>query len=429
MTVDAQVLDLLAPDAERLGADIARLSGITDDTLAGWTRQVFSDPYRDSRAVTRGLMIDAGLETEVDPIGNIIGRLPGRHPGQGRPLVVGSHTDTVREGGRFDGIVGVMSAIEIARRLRETGTVLDHDLVVIDFLGEEPNRFGLSCVGSRAISGDLTADQLGLADPSGEHLAEAISGFGADPSAALQMSWAPDSVHAYIELHIEQGPLLEQSHTQIGVVTAIAGIERLLVSFRGRSDHAGTMPMDMRHDALSAAAAAILTVERVGCGAPIHGVATTGRLESGPGAVNVVPEEAQMWAELRSTQRDWLQGARGEVVKEIAVEAERRGVESMAEWLSYQDPVPATQYVQDHISRAADALGLSWKAVPSGAGHDAAHMARLGPMGMIFVPSVAGRSHCPEELTAIDDIAAGAHVLAATIVDLDRSPRPLEATP
>jgi len=413
--------DALEPELERIATDLDGLAQFRDSAQPGWTRTVFSNAYRGSRQWTAELMRSAGMDVHSDPAGNIIGRCPGRNR-ELPVLMAGSHTDTVHGGGRFDGIVGVLSAIEAVRRLREGGHQLERDLVIVDFLGEEANEFGISCIGSRSIAGLLTVEHLGRADSSGTSLGSALESFGLDPERAIDNAWHQGSVHAYVELHIEQGPVLERSGTSIGVVTAIAGIERLMVSFRGRADHAGTMPMELRQDALVAAARAVLTVEREACGAPVHGVSTTGRIESRPGAFNIVPDEAQIWAEMRSVDREWLQGARRRVAETIAAEAEAQGVVTAIDWLSDQDPVAVDADVADHIAASADGLGLSWEAVPSGAGHDAAHLAHLAPMGMIFVPSVNGRSHVPEELTHLDDLGRGAHVLASVLERLDRTP-------
>ncbi len=415
-------IDALRPDAERIDTDLSKLSEFTEADQPGWTRRVFSDAYRASREWVRDRMLEAGLETRIDAAGNVVGRLPGRDSSL-PALMTGSHTDTVHGGGRFDGMVGVIGAIETARVLREAGVELERDLIVVDFLGEEANPFGISCLGSRAIAGVLTKEHLDREDEKGRRLGDVMAEFGLDPEHAIRQALAPGSLHGYVELHIEQGPLLEAKSTPIGVVTAIAGIDRLFASFNGRADHAGTMPMSGRHDALVAAAEAIVAIEREACGAPVHGVATTGRIESSPGAFNVVPDEASIWAEMRSIDADWLHGAKRRVAESIAAAAAERGVESMLEWLSDQDPVHADKAVQDHIAAASGALGLDWEAVPSGAGHDAAHMVHLGPMGMIFVPSVGGRSHVPEEFTEIGDIVAGTRVLASTLVAMDRVER------
>ncbi len=414
----------IEPDTAWLSESIEALAEFRDSTLPGWSRVVLTDPYRASRDFVARAMADAGLAVHVDGAGNTIGRLAGTASDLGldlKPLVTGSHTDTVRGGGRFDGIVGVLGAIAAVRALREAGVRLRRDLVVVDFLGEEPNDFGIACVGSRAIAGVLTPEHLDRRDPDGLRLGDALANYGVTPEGALGAGWRPGEFHAYVELHVEQGPLMERSGHQIGVVTAIAGIDRFLARFDGRADHAGATPMDHRHDALLAAAEAVLTVERIGCGAPVHGVATTGRVEAFPGSMNVVPEEARVWGELRSTDADWLGTAKRDLADQVARAASERGVTSVVEWLTTQDPVPSTPAVRDHIARAADSLGLTWTSVPSGAGHDAAHMAHLGPMGMIFVRSVGGRSHCPEEWTDADDIELGVRTLIATLQRLDVS--------
>ncbi|WP_306233250.1 hydantoinase/carbamoylase family amidase [Agrococcus beijingensis] len=267
----------------------------------------------------------------------------------------------------------------------------------------------------------LLPEHLDMQGTSGATLGSTMERFGLDPQRALANAWQPGSLHAYIELHIEQGPMLERSGDEIGIVTAIAGIDRLMATFTGRQDHAGATPMDARMDALTAAASAVLTIEREGCGAPVHGVATTGRIEAYPGSFNIVPSEARLWAELRSTDSEWLSGVKGRLAKDIGLEAERRGVGLMIEWLTDQDAVPTSPAIRDLIAKSADRLGYSWKAVPSGAGHDAAHLAHLGPMAMIFIPSVGGRSHAPEEFTPTDDIVRGVDVLIDVLTQLDRT--------
>jgi N-carbamoyl-L-amino-acid hydrolase len=413
-------VDVLVPDTDRMWADIMELSSMVDDRSPGWSREVFSEPYKASRQWTLKRMLDAGLEASIDAAGNIVGRLPGTNP-SAPAIITGSHTDTVHSGGRFDGIVGVMGAIEAARLLQESGTRLTSDLVVVDFLGEEANPFGVSCIGSRAIAGVLDPAHLEREDEDGVSMGAAMAKFGLDPAAAVAMAWKARDVKSYIELHVEQGPMLENAGTEIGVVTSIAGIERLMAVFTGRADHAGTTPMNQRADALIAAAEAILTVERVGCGAPVHGVTTTGKIATGQGAFNVVPDSSTIWAEIRSIDPSWLSGARRRIADQIAEDAAKRGVEVAIDLLNDQDPVPASQSMQDTVARAADSLGLSWAAVPSGAGHDAAHMAHLGPMGMIFVPSKGGRSHCPDEWTDKLHLGSGVQVLASTLLQLDNA--------
>jgi len=412
-------LDTLEPNLERLGTALTDISGFTETDHTGWTRRVLSEPYLDSRAWVRRAMSDAGLDVHTDATGNTIGVLAGTGAAGGA-LATGSHTDTVASGGRFDGIVGVLGSIELVHRLRETNTRLAHDLIVIDFLGEEPNEYGVSCVGSRAISGSMIPEFLNSTRGDGHTLGEEMERLGFSASAMLGSAWAPSKLKAFVELHIEQGAVLERSGTQLGVVTAIAGIERVLATFLGRADHAGTAAMVDRKDALVAAAEAILKVEQIGCTGD-HSVATVGSIDIEPGALNVVPSLARLWTELRSPSPDWLGTARRQVIDEFTSIADRRGIEVDLSWLNDQDPVPTTPLVQDVIADTSSTLGYSWRSLPSGAGHDAAHMARLAPTGMIFVPSKDGRSHCPEEWTDIAEIGVGVHALGATLVDLDRS--------
>jgi beta-ureidopropionase / N-carbamoyl-L-amino-acid hydrolase len=414
---------MLAPVPERVEVDLFELARIHDPESGGWTRTVFSEPYRASREWVRSRMVDAGLDVYPDGAGNLVGVLPGCDPAA-PALVTGSHTDTVQAGGRFDGIVGVLGALEVVRQLVENDIRLERDLLVIDFLGEESNEFGLSCLGSRALAGELSAADLDRRDHRGTRLGDRYTAFGLDPSDVLASSgWTETrALHRYVELHIEQGPVLEERDTPIGVVTAIAGIERMLATFTGRPDHAGTMPMDDRRDALVAAAEAVLTVRQEGCGAPVHGVATTSRLVSEPGSPNVVPGTVRMQAEMRSVDTGWLSAAQRRLSEEIRLKAGAYGVDVDIEWSCDNECRPANPVVHEMISSAADSLGIAWEPVPSGATHDAVHIARLCPMGMIFVPSRGGRSHCPEEWSDLHHIATGIQVLGRTLVELDRTP-------
>lgn len=405
----------VTPDLGRVRRDFEALSSYRDPGAPGWTRRVFSVTDLRARQRVAQMMAEAGLTVETDAAANLFGTLPGagRLPGA---IVTGSHTDTVEGGGRFDGIIGVLGAIEVARLLRDAGARLDHDLVVADFLGEEPNDFGISCVGSRALAGALGQEQLELTDPSGRRLREALSAAGGDPDDLQQARWEPGRLHCFAELHIEQGPRLADEGIPIGIVTGIAGINRLLARFEGQPDHAGTTPMGRRRDALLGAAEAALAIERLAEG----GVATAGRLDVRPGAHNVVPGEADLWAEARSDDEGWLDRFASRAEAEVAAIGAHRHLATSVRWISREPPVAVTGWVADAASRAAAALGLRTLRLPSGAGHDAAYMARLGPMGMIFVPSRDGRSHCPAEWTDLDQVGDGVAVLAETIRLADR---------
>jgi N-carbamoyl-L-amino-acid hydrolase len=406
---------------ERLQSDLDDLAGMTEDG-PGWTRRLFSEVEVASRPVVAAKMAAAGLEVSRDGAGNLIGRLAGT-AGLRPALVTGSHTDTVTAGGRFDGVVGVVGGLEVVRLLAESGVRLAHDLWVVDFRGEEPNRHGIGYVGSRAITGTLRPAHLAERSPEGITLGDALLAGGGDPDAALRAAWAPGQVAAYLELHVEQGPHLERRGTSIGVVQAVVGIQRLSATFTGRADHAGTRPMGMRHDAGCAAAEAMVAIERMGVlgaeAADGGAVATVGALEVTPGAINVVPGLARMLAESRSTDQGWLTSFRLELEAELARAAGARGVGVEVDWLELEAPTPMAASVSSLVAGAADRLGYDRTDLASFAGHDAAQMAAIGPTGMIFVPSREGRSHCPEEWTDPGDVVAGVQVLAEALVAAD----------
>ena len=408
------MIGLPAVDLGRLQDDLERLAEFRDPDSPGWTRRVFSAPYVRSREWVAARMRDSGLQVTHDSAGNVIGTLAG---GSGPALVTGSHTDSVAGGGRFDGPLGVIGAIEVARCIRDGGLQLRHQLRVVDFLGEEPNDFSISCVGSRAVAGLLSAEHLALRDPSGRTLAEALVSCGGDPARIREAAWNGAEVGAFVELHIEQGPVLENAGIPLGIVSGIAGIERVLMTFTGQADHAGTVPMDARHDALCAAAEAVLAVESLAT--EKGGVGTAGRIEALPGAFNVVPGHVRLWAEFRSTEVDWLDSRRRRLEQSIVDAGRRRGVAVAIETLSRTEPVVASDLVRAAMAEAIAGLGLESMSLPSGAGHDAVQMAKLGPAGMLFVPSAGGRSHCPEEWTAPEHLETGVAALLATLLVLD----------
>lgn len=407
--------------AESLRDGILDLANYRNPEREGWTREVFSEAYRDSRQWTADRMAAAGLEVHTDTAGNLIGRLPGEDP-NAPALVTGSHTDTVDGGGRFDGIVGVLGALEAVRQIRESGIPRHRDLLVVDFLGEESNPFGLSCLGSRALAGELTKADMDRQDYRGVSLGRSYQDFGLDAASVLETQWARTrGLHAFVELHVEQGPTLEERGLPLGIVTAITGIERLVATFVGSPDHAGTRPMNDRKDAMVAAAEAVLAIRREGCGAPTHGVATTTRIESESRSPNVVPSLVRMTSEVRSVDSTWLTGTRKRLSEEILTNARSLGVDVEFDWTTDNTVVRSHTGVSDVTAAAADGMGIPWMPIPSGATHDAVHMAELAPMGMIFVPSRAGKSHCPEEWTDFEDIATGVTALSQTLLGLDRT--------
>jgi len=404
-------------DVARLVEDIATLATHREPDEPGSTRRVFSAAHRAGRAWLAERMRAAGLDVAIDDGGNLVGVRTGRS--RGAPIIVGSHSDTVRGGGRYDGILGVLGALEAARALAEAGVELEHDLWVVDYLGEEPNAWGLSCIGSRAVTDGLTASDLERDDGTGKTLRAALEAFDVDPDKLLAARWP--AAHAAIELHIEQGPVLEHEDVTIGVVTGIVGVLRMLVEFTGQRDHAGTMPMELRHDASMAAAELMLAAETVGRERDddVVGVATTGRVEVEPGAINVVPDRARVWVELRSIDRAWITARRDRVIAAAQHAAAARGCTVEITELSDEGATDMHPQIRAAMTAAATDLGYSTRDLASGAEHDTRQVARIAPVGMIFVPSIGGRSHCLEEATHEHDLAAGVATLIATIVRLD----------
>jgi N-carbamoyl-L-amino-acid hydrolase len=409
-------------DSEQLWADLMALGEITEPGRP-YTRRSFSPLFDEGRAWLRERMHATGLTTHVDAAGNLIGRLSGTNPSQ-PAIVVGSHSDSVPSGGRFDGMAGVISGLAIARALGEHGIELEHPLEVIDFLAEEPNEFGLSCIGSRGITGCLTADHLTLKNPKSETLAAAVARLGGDP-AKLPMAPRRD-IGAAFELHIEQGPVLEREGIDIGVVTAIVGITRLEIEFQGSAGHAGTTPMQGRRDPLIAAAHMVGWVQRtaleLATGGRGHFVATIGIIEAMPGGSNVIPRSARIVIDARSEDRRLMDEFRQRLDAESRSAAQAANVErSKLACLSDNEPAACDARLQAVLKKSAKTLDLSAKFMASGAGHDMAFVSRVAPAAMVFIPCKDGRSHTPEEWATADALAAGAEVIFEAILEVDRT--------
>jgi N-carbamoyl-L-amino-acid hydrolase len=409
-------------DSDRLWADLMALGAITEPERP-YTRRSFSPLFDQGRAWLKERMRDADLLTHVDAGGNLLGRRDGKHPAW-PAIVVGSHSDSVPSGGRFDGMAGVIAGIAIARCLGARGIELEHPLEIIDFLAEEPNEFGLSCIGSRAITGCLTAEQLSLRSPKGETLAAAVGRIGGDP-AKLPMAPRRD-IGAAFELHIEQGPVLEREGLDIGVVTAIVGITRLEIEFQGSAGHAGTTPMQGRRDPLIAAAHMVgwvretaLELATAGRG---HFVATVGIIEALPGGSNVIAGSARIVIDARSEDRRLMDEFRERLDAESRSAARAANVErSKLACLSDNLPAACDARLQSVLAESAKRLGLRARSLASGAGHDMAFISHVAPAAMVFIPCKDGRSHTPEEWATADALAAGADVLLEAILEVDRT--------
>ena len=408
---------------ERMDADVRRLAEFTDPALP-YTRRAFSPEYAAAREWLAHRFRDAGLVTRVDAAGNLIGRLG---PADGPVLMLGSHIDTVEAGGRFDGVVGVVGALEIARRIRETGAALAHPLEIVDFVCEEPTIVDMSPLGSRVMAGDVTAEMIASAyAPSGEPLGDAIARLGGDPASLREARRKPGETLAYLELHIEQGPVLERAGMDVGIVTVIAAPCRAVVSLVGAADHAGATSMADRRDALAGAAELILAVERAASAPDVaqESVGTVGFLRVSPNMVNVVPGRADLTVEARSAQSEALLWVREEIERSLREIAARRGLDAAIEWRHLEEPVPIPVEMQEIIAESATDLRMRAMRLPSRASHDAARLAPVAPVGMVFIPCKDGRSHCPEEWADADDVAAGAEVLGRALLRLDAQHRP-----
>jgi N-carbamoyl-L-amino-acid hydrolase len=407
------------PNLERISRDIKTISTFTSPGEAGHTRISFSDEDRQARKhVARLMAKEAKLSVRVDPVGNLIGRREGKK--QGAAILVGSHLDTVRGGGRFDGIAGVIAGIEVARRFEEKGIATIHPLEVVVFMAEEPSPFGISTVGSRGMAGKLQGEVIpSLEDDTGRQLETAIRQMDGNPERIDEARRSSGDVFAFFELHIEQGPFLASRGIPIGVVEGIVGISRGRIEVTGRNDHSGTTPMKARRDALAAASEIVLSLERV-CEELDGVVGTIGKMDVFPNTTNVVPGRVTLGMEIRSHSEVLLDQTASLFKRELKRISERRRVQIGSEIEISSKPVVFNPKIVERIEGICDRLAIPHMKMISGAGHDASHIAEIAPTGMIFVPSRDGRSHCSEEWSEFEHICLGTEVLACTIIEIDR---------
>lgn len=402
-------------NGDRVNTWLTELSAFGRNPEGGVSRVGFTDADLEGRAHVRALMEAAGLDVAVDPAGNLIGRLDGAVPGA-LPLLFGSHIDSVPRGGNYDGTVGSLGAIEVVRTLRERGYRNRHPLWVTVWCDEES---GLT--GSRGFIGQLSAQELARPYRDGRTLAECIARIGGAPERLGSYRYTPGSIAGYLELHIEQGGNLERSGTRIGVVEGIVGIRSWDVTITGEANHAGTTPMGERRNALLAASELILAVDRIVRNEPGRQVGTVGRLGVEPGAQNVVPGRVTHSIELRDLSMDKLDRLWQTIEAEAERIMERRGTTWAAVERAINRGAAAAPALRATVDGAARGLGLSVQSLPSMAGHDAQSLAAIGPMGMIFVPSVGGISHSPREFTRPEDVTNGVNVLLHAVLRLDQA--------
>jgi N-carbamoyl-L-amino-acid hydrolase len=409
-------------NAARMQAHIETLARLTDPDQP-YTRRSFTPLYRESREQVASWMQEAGLEVSMDQAANLTGRRPGS-AGELSPIAIGSHTDTVPSGGRFDGIIGVVAAIEIARCLNAQGITLRHPLEVIDYLAEEPSEFGLSTIGSRAMAGALSPDHLRLTDPAGRTLAEGIAEMGGAPERIGEARPTPGAFALSLELHIEQGPVLEEAGIPIGIVTGLVGIYRAQITLEGEANHAGTTSMRRRRDALAGTAEVMLALERLCRATNGQAVGTAGKIHNVPNASNVIPGRTDLVAEWRSVDPTLLASLAERFETQVREIASSRSLTLSYAPLSDAEPVQVPSRIQQVLMQTCEQLGLRAHLMPSGAGHDTNHMAALAPAGMVFIPSRGGRSHCSEEWSEMDAIVQGAQVMGEALLTFDQSQQP-----
>lgn len=401
-------------NTERLAARFAHMKTLTAPGK-GINRLAFTDADWAGRAYLVSLMKEAGLSIHMDPFGNIIGHRAGRD--ESLPAVMcGSHADSVPEGGNYDGVTGILGAIEVAQSMKDDDFPNDRPLDVVLFACEESSRFSRATLGSRAMRGELSlADLHAYKDKEGTSLYDILKSRDLDPDHIGEAVYKKP-LAAFFEIHIEQGKVLEHDHLQIGVVTGIAAPTRMKLHIHGSADHSGATPMTLRHDGLAAAAEIILAVERT---AAVHTdppvVGTVGTIAIHPNAMNVVPGEVTLGIDVRSIDAAAKADTADTIERAAKAICDSRGISMDVERLSDENPVPLRPEMTDFLAHCCEAEGLTYKKMPSGAGHDAMHWADYCPTGMLFLPCQNGVSHNPAEFAKMEDIANTVKVLERAI--------------
>ncbi len=404
----------LRVDGARAIAQLERLAQFGGTPEGGTSRVAYSDADLAGRDYVMGLMRAAALDPAVDGAGNLIGRRAGRDASLA-PVMFGSHIDSVPEGGNYDGQVGSIGAIEVAHTLADQGMVTRRPLEVVVFQNEEGGK-----TGSRLLSGEVAARELDIVTHSGFTIRDGTRRLGGNPDDLEGVRRQAGDIAAYLELHIEQGAVLEREGMAIGVVEGIVGIQRWNVTIDGFANHAGTTPMDQRRDAMLGAGRFIDAVHRTARRIPGRQVATVGRLEAMPGAPNVIPGRVVLSLEIRDLAMEKIDTVHAAIREEGLRVGEETGTTFTFEQFYVSRAAPTDERLRQVVADAAADLGLPFMRMPSGAGHDAQSIALLAPVGMIFVPSRSGISHSPREFSSPDDVVAGINVLLHTLLAVDR---------
>lgn len=411
---------MMKTNLDRIKNDIEELAKCNKTPGEGLTRMSFTDEDRKAREYIKKQMEAADLKVYEDAAGTIVGRLEGELEG---PIVmVGSHYDSVKNGGNFDGPAGVVTAIETARVMKEKGLKPKYPVEFIAMIEEEGGRFGGGLFASRAMVGGVSRESLDeFKDSDGISIAQAMEDFGFDPDKIEDAKRNPEDLKAFIELHIEQGPVLENGRKDIGIVEYIVGINQIEVKIKGRPDHAGTTPMTMRADALDAASNVISNISDFAKEAGEGTVATVGTLNVHPGAANIVPGEVVFTVDIRSKKANCIKEVREKIEESLKNISNIKEVEFSIRDMISVSPIKLAEDIIEKLNKYSDRLEFKREIMLSGAGHDAMVMAGITDVGLVFVPSKDGRSHCPEEWTDYEDLQKGIEVVCHTIIDISEA--------
>ena len=404
-------------DPKRLNQSLQNLGSI-GSSVTGMQRLAYSNEDIEGRRYISKLMTEAGLEVRVDAAGNMIGRRDGSVD-ELPVIAMGSHTDTVPDGGKYDGALGVLGAIETVRALNDFGWITRHPIEVINFSNEEGTGVSRWLYGSRAMAGLLSDEDVGQDAIEEREIADRLDKIGGNLLRIKSAVRDSREFRAYLELHIEQGPILYQSGIQIGLVTAITGKIALKVFVRGVANHAGTTPMDGRRDPLLAASHIIQTVNKIAKVNDICRVATVGNLLVSPGQGSVIPGNVDLDVEFRDVEMEKMDEAELKFRNSMKLLEEQFGVSISVERHGSTQPEKVASVIKSNMEIAAKELEFTMLDMPSGAGHDAQAMAHLTEVGMIFVPSLDGVSHSPEEYSSPEDCANGTNVLLRSLIAID----------
>lgn len=406
----------LKVNGQRIESCIFDLAKFGRDENGHGYRMAFTKGDIDGRAWFLDLMKKAGLETTRDEAGNIVGKRNGKNPSL-KPIAFGSHIDMVPDGGNYDGTLGSLAALEVIEILNENKMVTNHPLEIIIFADEEG-----SMIGSKALSSQISPEILKQLSQSGLTISEGVKAIGGNPVNIQNCIRKKGDVHAFLELHIEQGGILERENIQVGVVEGIVGIERWEVTVEGFANHAGTTPMNARKDALLTASKLIIAVNDIINSIEGNHVGTIGKVSAFPGAYNVIPGKVTLGLEIRDLSSEKIELLFGGIEKRAAsIANDSKTKINFARQPSVSKPALTDKLLQQVINTSAQSLGFTTKFMQSGAGHDSQNISKIAPVAMIFVPSVGGISHSPKEFTKTVDMTNGANVLLQTILTVDKS--------